>query len=55
MEALADSDIPTIRAEEVTWRALGVSATPLLVVTDESGQVLAKGVSHRVDAVKAGA
>jgi len=48
-EALVETGAPTIYDEGEIWDACEVTATPLVVRIDREGQILAKGVTHRVD------
>lgn len=47
-EAIDETGAPTIYEEGEIWDACQVTATPLIERIDGEGQVLAKGVTHRV-------
>jgi hypothetical protein len=46
--ALAETGIETVFDEGGLWKDLGISATPLVVSLDPSGEVRAKEVTHHV-------
>lgn len=51
LHALNDIGHPVIQDDGALWQACGITNTPLIVEIDDRGQVLAKGVTHNVDAV----
>lgn len=49
-QAIQETGIPTISADDALWDACGVTATPLVVRIDERGRIAAREVTHRVEA-----